>query len=130
MNDFKKHRQAPHIILKFFAMCAGTLALFLLSVVVARAAWGMYGTFKVAVDARDAAQSQLASLQNDQARLSAQVAGFDTPSGIEREMRERFGVVKPGEGEIDIVRGQGSSTAPAAQGQNILTKIFHSLFTW
>jgi cell division protein FtsB len=98
MQSFKKRQSASSVILRFFAMGAGVLMLFLLSVVVARAAWGMYDTFKVSVDARVSAEGQLASLKKDEVRLSAAVENFDTPTGIEHEIRDRFGVVKPGEG--------------------------------
>ena len=129
MQEFKK-RPASHVLLRFFAMSAGTVALFFLSVVVVRAAWNMYGTFQIAVDARDNAEGQLASLKSDQARLAAADANFDSPSGVEGEMRERFGVVKPGEGEIQIVRDQASSSIQTATSENIVTKIFRSLFVW
>ena len=98
--------------------------------VVARAAWGMYGTFKIAVDARVSAEGQLASLKNDEAHLSAAVSEFDTPTGVEREMRDRFGVVRPGEGEIQIVRDQGSTTMQSASNENAIIKVLRSLFVW
>jgi hypothetical protein len=130
MPSFKKRPHAGHTLLKFFAMCAGTLAMFLLSVVAVRAAWGMYDTFKIATDARAGAQGQLVQLTGDQARLAAAVADFDTASGVEREIRDRFGVVKPGEGEIEIVRDQGSSTPEAGASQGGFMRILQSLFVW
>jgi cell division protein FtsB len=90
----------------------------------------MYGTFKVAVDARDSAESELASLKASQARLAAQVSMFETPQGVEHEIRERFGVAKPGEGEIQLVRDQASTSTDAPASQNFFEKIFHSLFGW
>jgi cell division protein FtsB len=130
MREFKKRASTPHTLLRFFAACAGTVILFLLTVVVARAAWNMYDTFKVASDARESAQGQLESLKADQARLTAAVNAFDTQAGMEREIRDRFGVVKPGEGEIEIVRDQGSSTPEAAPSQGGFMRILQSLFVW
>ncbi len=130
MREFKKRQPTGATILRFLAMSMGTLVLFLMSVVVVRAAWGMYDTFKVAVDARDSAEGQLATLKASEARLSAAVSAFETPQGVEHEIRERFGVALPGEGEIQIVRDQGSTTLDAAPKENIFIRTFRSLFVW
>jgi hypothetical protein len=69
MYEFRKRQSTGAIMVRFFALWQQVLStLFLLSVVVVRAAWGMYGTFQIAVDARDNAEGQLASLTVDQAR--------------------------------------------------------------
>jgi hypothetical protein len=130
MREFKKRQPTSHALLRFFAACAGTVVLFLLTVVVARAAWNMYDTFKVASDARESAQNQLASLQADRARLSADVDAFDTKSGMEREIRDRFGVALPGEGEIRIVRDDAAAPSSAAAQQNPVLRVLRSLFVW
>jgi cell division protein FtsB len=130
MHEYRKRQPTGAILLRFFAMAAGTLVLFMLSVVVARAAWGMYDTFKVAVDARDSAEGQLATLKTSETRLTASVESFETPQGVEHEIRERFGVAKPGEGEIQIVRDQGSTSLEIAPEGNFFIKIFGSLFGW
>ncbi len=130
MHEFKKRQPTGAPILRFLAMAAGTLVLFLLSVVVVRAAWGMYGTFTVAVEARDSAEGQLASLKAAQVRLTEAVESFDTPQGVEHEIRERFGVAKPGEGEIQIVRESGSTTLQTKPQENVFVKILRSLFVW
>lgn len=106
------------------------MVLFLLTVVAARAAWSMYDTFKISVEARESAEGQLATLTSDSARLSAEVAAFDTEAGMEREMRERFGVALPGEGEIRIVRDEASSSPNATAQQNLFMRVLHSLFVW
>jgi cell division protein FtsB len=130
MREFKKRQPTGATILRFFAVSAGTLVLFLLTVVGVRAAWGMYGTFQIAVDARESAEEQLASLKADDARLTAAVNSFETQEGVEREIRERFGVAKPGEGEIQIVRDEASTTASTQQPGNIFVRVFKSLFVW
>jgi cell division protein FtsB len=130
MREFKKRQPTGAVILRFFALCVGTLLLFLLSVVGVRAAWGMYDTFKVAVDARDSAEGELASLTATQTRLSATVDSFQTPEGIEHEMRERFGVARPGEGEIQIVRDQSSTTVEQGNKEEGFLHVLHSFFLW
>lgn len=130
MHEYKKRQPTGATILRFLAMSVGTLGLFLMSMVVVHAAWGMYGTFKVAVEARDSAEGQLATLKSSEARLTAAVDSFQTPQGIEHQIRERFGVAKPGEGEIQIVRDQASTSAEAKPAANIFVRTFHSLFGW
>ncbi|TSC69659.1 MAG: hypothetical protein G01um101456_11 [Parcubacteria group bacterium Gr01-1014_56] len=130
MREFKKRQPTGSTILKFFAVSMGTLVLFLLTVVVVRAAWGMYDTLKIAVDARESAEGQLASLKSDHTRLSASVASFESQEGVERAVRERFGVARPGEGAIQIVRDEASTTEAAAQKENALIRTFHSFFGW
>ena len=130
MREFKKKQHGGAVILKFFAMSLSTLLLFLLSVVVVRAAWGMYDTFKVAVDERDNAFSQLASLKSSQERLSSSVVAFETPAGIEHEIRERFGVALPGEGEIQIVRDENPESVQTVPQENAFFHVLKSLFVW
>ena len=130
MRPFKKEQHVSQVLLKFFAMLAGTVILFLIAFVVVRAAWGMYGTFELAIDARDDAEGQLAALKANEARLSSTVDDFNTSEGVAREMRERYGVALPGEGVIDIVRNQASSTPQPASNSNIITNVFRSLFVW
>ena len=62
---------------------------------------------------------------------------FDFPAclasegGVEAAVRERFGVVKSGEGEIRIVRDKGEGEAgDAAAGDNMFVQFFQSLFVW
>lgn len=130
MREFKKHQPSGTIILRFFVVAAGTALLFLLAVVGVRAAWGMYDTFTIAVEARESAESQLASLRSDKERLTAAVSSFESPDGIEREIRERFGVVRPGEGEIQIVRDQGSTTRQTVEQGNMFFRVLKSFFVW
>jgi cell division protein FtsB len=93
-------------------------------------AWGMYGTFKDAVADRHEAETQLASLQADEARVSADVDSFNSPEGLEAQVRERFGVALPGEGEIQVVRPETDGAVQPAPPENPLLRIFHALFVW
>lgn len=130
MRDFKKRQPIGSTILKFFVSGMGTLLLFLLTVVMVRAAWGMYDTFTVAADARTSAESQLTSLKADHARLAAAVTSFESSEGVEREIRERFGVALPGEGAIQIVRKDSSPEELVIDKGNIFLRTVRSFFIW
>lgn len=111
-------------------MLLSTILLFATAGVAVSSAWNMYGTFAVAADARVDAEKTLSAAQADEARITATVAALDSQSGIEREVRERFGVVKPGEGEIQIVRESAQESPEAVQEENGLLRTLRSLFLW
>ena len=130
MNDFKKHPAKVHYTLRFALAFLGMLFLFFMTGVAATSAWGMYGTFKVAAQDRGDTEDQLASLTSEQARISAAVVSFNTQEGMEGQVRERFGVAKPGEGEIQIVRNDTPVPVQPAPSQNIFVRAIHALFVW
>lgn len=130
MHDFKKRHGTARHILRFLATVAGAMLLLVLAVVAIKAAWGMYGTFRTAAEARDSALSELAILRADEGRVMAAVAALETPQGVEQEVRERYGVAKPGEGEIHIVRDTSAADAETPTQSSFFEWLFHSLFAW
>ncbi len=130
MQEFKKRHTKPHYLLRFAAMLASTAVLFAVAGVAVSSAWNMYDTFTAATVAREDAEQNLAAAQSDEARVQATVAALGTQAGVEREVRERFGVVKPGEGEIQIVRDSAPEEAQTTQNQNIFVRTLRSLFVW
>ncbi len=130
MQDFKKpHPKTPHL-LRLAGALAGAILLFVTAGVAVTSAWGMYGTFSTAAGARQSAEKSLRSIQEDETRISATVAALGSQTGVEKEVRERFGVAKPGEGEIQIVRDAAGEDVRPAESQNVFLKTLHSLFVW
>src|SRR6202142_4330890 len=109
MRDFSKRRGTE--VRRFVQTLGWVLLLLIIAVVAVRAAWGMYDKFAEAAASDDISQKELATLQAQQAQVSASVDSFSTSRGLEAQVRERYGVVKPGEGQIQIVR-DSSSTSP------------------
>jgi len=109
MRDFRKQRGRSKDVGRFFVLCAGLAGVLALALFSAQAAWGMYVKFTVASKGDEAAQGDLESLQAQYTRVTAAVDDFSTARGQEGEIRERFGVSKPGEGSIEIVRAATSS---------------------
>jgi len=63
--------------------------------------------------------------------VNATLYSLGSERGVEAAVRERFGVVKSGEGEIRIVRDKGEGEAgDAAAGDNMFVQFFQSLFVW
>jgi cell division protein FtsB len=130
VNDFRKRRNMKKEIPRMLLGVAGIVALAGLTFVAARAAWDMYGKFAAASEARSDAETQLAQLQTQYERVEAQVAELTTDRGIEAAVRERYGVARPGEGEIDIVRHASTSDSGARGSESWFRKLWNSLFVW
>jgi cell division protein FtsB len=130
MQDFRKRRNMKAEILRVAMGSAGVVALAAVAFFGVRGAYNMYGKFVAASEARTSAQAQLASLQAQYNSVNTQVEELSSPEGVEAQVRERYGVAKPGEGEIDIVTEPPTTTPAQAPGQSWWQIIWHALFVW
>ena len=130
MREFKKRRSKRDEIVHVGLRCLYTLALLAVTVVLMRAAWGMYIKMVAASRAQEEAQAQLALTEAQRSGVDATLGEVNSPRGVEQQIRERYGVVRPGEGEIDIVRTVPASTTPKAPPESWWQHIFHALFVW
>ena len=130
VNDFRKRRNMKKEIPRVLLGCAGIVALSGLTFVAVEAAWGMYGKFAAASEARSDAEARLAQLKTQYANVEAQVAELNTDRGVEAAVRERYGVARPGEGEIDIVRHASTSESGGRGDESWFAKFWRSLFVW
>ncbi|MDE1924943.1 MAG: hypothetical protein KGH79_02060 [Patescibacteria group bacterium] len=130
MRDFNRRRGRRKEILRFAAHLAGVLVLLVVTVTAVRGAWEMYGKFSSSAAADAVAQQNLASLKLQESQVNAAVASLSSSEGVETQMRERYGVARPGEGEIQIVKDAASTTPAEPASSNIFSRIFHALFPW
>jgi cell division protein FtsB len=130
MRDFQKRRGGAQKLLRVALGCIGILALIFLAVLSVRAAWGMYGKFAHANDVRAGAERELETLQGQYVRVEAAVGRLSSERGIEAEVRQRYGVAKPGEGEITIVREEPDAEVFASQPTTLWGRIWDALFVW
>ncbi len=129
MREFKKRRTWGAELLRVAGGTLGLLALAGLAFGATRATWNMYGRFAEAAAARAGAEAQLQDLEGRHAKIETDVDALSSARGLEAEVRERYGVVRPGEGEIAIVR-HSSSTEVLRQESGILEKLWQLLFVW
>jgi cell division protein FtsB len=108
----------------------GVVLLLIVAVVAVRAAWGMYGKFAEAAQSDELAQKEFATLQVQQVQMTTSVNSFNSSRGLEGQIRERYGVVKPGEGQIQIVREAASTTQGSLPAKNIFIRAWEALFGW
>lgn len=130
MQDFRRRRGNKRDILRTGLGALGVVGLALVAVFAVQGAWGMYEKFVAASEADAAAQLELDELKKQHGKIGAEAAALMSDRGVEAGVRERFGVAKPGEGQIDIIRREASSTPSVAKEPNILQKIFRALFVW
>ena len=116
-------------IFRISAGVAGIVALAGVAFIASRAAWGMYGKFAEAASARASADVQLRDLQERRQKIDAEVRALSSERGLEAQVRERYGLVRPGEGEINIIR-QATSSEVLKQNPGILQKLWQMLTVW
>ena len=90
----------------------------------------MFGKFRAASRGQEDAQAELTNLQSQQGKLSTSLAHITVSEGQEQELRERFGVVRPGEGEIQIVRDVATTTGALKPKTSWWLRVFHAVFVW
>lgn len=129
MREFKKRRTLASEILRVSIGLAGVLALCGVAFVASRAAWGMYGKFAAAASARGVAETELSNLQDRYTKIHADVDEFSSERGMETAIRERYGVAKPGEGQIDIVQ-QSTTTEEVRREPGFFDRLWRMVFVW
>lgn len=80
--------------------------------------WTAFGRMQEAAVLRHNAELERDELLVRKAELDQNLERLKTPRGIEDEVRARFQLVKPGEEEFVLVKGQtGTTSAPATQSK-------------
>src|SRR5437016_145935 len=110
MEDYRRRRNSRQDVLRALLGFGGVLLLALVAFFAMRGAWGMYGKFAAASQADADAKQELENLKNQYAQVGASAEALTSERGVEAGVRERYGVAKPGEGQIDIIRREATST--------------------
>lgn len=129
MREFKKRRTIASEILRISIGATGALVLAAAAFGAFGAAWNMYGKFAAAAAARAAAGTQVRNLEDRYAKIHAEVEAFASERGIEGAVREHYGVAKPGEVQIDIVR-QSTTTEEVWQQAGFVERLWKMLLVW
>ncbi len=129
MREFKKRRTLVAETLRILLGVAGIFALAGIAFVASNAAWGMYGKFAEAASARALSEAQLQTLEDRHQKINVDVQALSSERGLEAEVRERYGLSRPGEGQINIVR-QSTSTDALKHGPGLLQKFWQMLTVW
>jgi hypothetical protein len=131
MRPFERRQNATRDIRAFFIRAAWALALFIVMIICVHAAWDMYNRFATAQTQEEFSREQLANLSQRKSEVQAAVASFSTDRGMEAEVRERYGVARPGEGKIEIVHNNAAAaTSSTPKTENIILRFIRALFVW
>jgi len=68
-----------------------------------RSTWGAYEKNQISATARRAAEADLAELEARKQAMEQSIKAFQSEGGIEKAIRQKFQVVKPGEEMIVVV---------------------------
>ncbi len=105
--EFQEQRR----IRKLFHSRYVLVILIILALLVARAVWGIYVKYERSRAITEKAQTDLVALEDRQKMLALSIESLNTDEGKERELRDRFGVIKEGETLVVLV-GDGSDEKP------------------
>ncbi len=130
MKDYRRQRASKQDAMRAAIGALGVAALLFVAVYAAKGAWGMYTKFVSASEADAAAQVELETLKKQLTQVGASAEALVSDRGVEAGVRERYGVARPGEGQIDIIRREVASTTPKVEEPNVFQKIFRALFVW
>ena len=104
MREFQDRRRIRRLLHSRYAIGALVVVL-ALSI---EAVWGIYSKYGKSEELAARMEANLAELQTRKQRLEGLNASLETSEGKEREIRERFGVVREGERTIIIVDEAGA----------------------
>lgn len=65
--------------------------------------WDMYQKWRLSEEALEKTRASYENLEKREAFLDGKIDSLSTKAGVEAEVRERFGVAKPGEGVIVVL---------------------------
>lgn len=104
MQDFQKRRGYKAQLWRMALGLAALAALVAITYLAGQGAWRMYGKFTQAAAAHQAGQARLAELTREHERVAEGVEELGSDRGLEAAVRERYGLARPGEGQIVVVR--------------------------
>ncbi|HEX8993890.1 MAG TPA: hypothetical protein VF803_01405 [Candidatus Paceibacterota bacterium] len=131
MPPDRKYRTRAELYVRTALLVFGALLIGFVAINAILAAWRMYGRVESATASADAAARQLAIVTAQDAKIKADIADLSSARGVETALRQRYSVIKPGEGVIEIVDRQGSTTDTAGdQSRGFFGTIIHTLWPW
>ena len=107
MLEFQEKRK----IKRFFYSKVTLIFLIILIFLLLKMVWSVYEKQALTKDNLAKTAASFEGLQAREKMLSSSIDKLKTDSGIEQEIREKYGLVKPGEEVIVIVDGEDSTSS-------------------
>jgi cell division protein FtsB len=96
----------------------------------ARGTWSVFQKMHEARDLRQAADEEVASMENRKSELETELSQLATPRGIESEIRARYPLVKPGEQEYILVDNTPASVDSTSTARESVWGAIRHWFGW
>ncbi|HVU06328.1 MAG TPA: septum formation initiator family protein [Candidatus Paceibacterota bacterium] len=110
MREFQERRRIKRLLHSRYAIAAlAIMCLFL-----GRGVWNVYAKYEKSRDISARMETELSALQTREDSLNGQIVALGTPEGKEREIRDRFGVVRAGEKMVVLVDEASNTDQTAA----------------
>ena len=113
MLEFQEKRK----IKRFFYSKVVLVCLLILIFLLLKMVWSVYEKQALTKDNLAKTATSFEGLQEREKMLSSSIDKLKTDSGIEQEIREKYGLVKPGEEVIVIVDGEDSTSSEPASSE-------------
>jgi cell division protein FtsB len=122
MKKFENKRQLKS---RLYSRTAVTMLL-LCVLLLCKGVFGLYVKSKESATARDAAQARLTELTNRKEVIAREIQNLSQSQGVDREVREKFNVVKPGEKVVLIMDDELPVEVPPKKG--FFSSIWHGVW--
>ena len=87
--------------------------------------WSIYEKMVQSREAMEKSEKELLTLATKNNQLDADISQLQTSDGVEKEIRNKFGVAKPGENMAVIVSDDDASSSATSTHQSFLERIKH-----
>lgn len=106
--EFQEQRRIRKLLHSRYVL----VVLIILLLLVARAVWGIYVKYEKSLAITEKARADLMALEDRERQLALSIESLKTDEGKERELRDRFGVVKEGETLVVLVDNNPEEKMP------------------
>ena len=90
--------------------------------------FGFWGKMEETAKNKKTAEDKIVDLQKQKDKLSNDISKLNTDQGVEENIRDKFGLAKPGEGMIVVVDDTSKPPAPPSSVSSKFLGFFKNLF--
>jgi cell division protein FtsB len=121
MLEFQEKRKLRRFLYSRITL----IILIIIIALVLKAVWGVYEKQRMTADNLSKAAANFQDLQAREKMLSSEINRLNTVGGTEEEIRDKYGLVKPGEEVITVVDNASSSPndGSASDGRSFWQKV-------
>lgn len=123
MLEFQQKRKIRRVVYSRITI----FILLLILLLILNGVWSVYQKQQYTKDNLDKVSSDLKNLKARESNLSKEIDWLKTSGGAEAEIREKFGLIKPGEEVITIVDQDEQVTDSAEAGRTFWQKVWNWL---